>query len=52
MIAQLDSLTRFYKSLWLRVNYEHQFWPNFFNYNAMNPSGVDFGVAYEFSHFR
>jgi opacity protein-like surface antigen len=44
--------TRFYKSLWLRVNYEYQFWPDFFHHNALNPSGVDFGVAYEFSHFR
>jgi len=44
--------TRFYRSLWLRVNYEYQFWPHFFNYHALNPSGVDVGVAYDFGRFR
>ena len=44
--------TRFYKSFWLRVNYEYQFWPNFFNHHALNPSGVDIGVAYDFGRFR
>ncbi len=44
--------TRFYKSLWLRANYEYQFWPNFFNHHAMNPSGFDIGVAYDFGRFR
>jgi opacity protein-like surface antigen len=44
--------TRFYKSLWFRVNYEYQFWPSFFNYHTLNPSGVDFGVAYDFGRFR
>jgi opacity protein-like surface antigen len=44
--------TRFYKSLWLRVNYEYQFWPNFFNHHTMNPNGVDIGVAYDFGGFR
>ena len=44
--------TRFYKSFWLRVNYEYQFWPNFFNHHAMNPNGLDIGVAYDFGRFR
>ena len=44
--------TRFYKSLWLRVNYEYQFWPDFFNHHAFNPHGWDFGVAYDLSDFR
>ena len=40
--------TRFYESLWLRVNYEYQFWPDFFNHHTLNPHGWDFGVAYDF----
>lgn len=45
--------TRFYKSFWLRVNYEYQFWPVFFHPNqTMNPSGIDVGVSYDFVHFR
>ena len=44
--------TRFYKSLWLRVNYEYQFWPNFFDYHTLNPRGWDIGVAYDFGRFR
>lgn len=44
--------TRFYKSLWLRVNYEYQFWPHFFHYHALNPNGIDIGVAYDFGRFR
>ncbi|MFZ0743008.1 MAG: outer membrane beta-barrel protein [Terracidiphilus sp.] len=44
--------TRFYKSLWLRVNYEYQFWPNFFRYHTLNPRGWDVGVAYDFGGFR
>ncbi len=44
--------TRFYKSFWLRANYEYQFWPHFFNHRALIPSGVDIGVAYDFGRFR
>ena len=45
--------TRFYKSLWLRANYEYQIWPNFAYPNqTMNPSGFDIGVAYDFAGFR
>ena len=43
---------RFYKSLWLRVNYEYQFWPDFFHHHALTSSGVDIGVAYDFGRFR
>jgi opacity protein-like surface antigen len=45
--------TRVYKSIWLRVNYEYQFWPVFFHpYQTMNPSGIDVGFSYDFAHFR
>ncbi len=44
--------TRFYENLWLRVNYEYQFWPDFFNHHAFNPHGWDVGVAYDFGRFR
>lgn len=45
--------TRFYKSFWLRVNYEYQFWPVFYYPNqTMNPNGIDVGVSYDLGHFR
>ena len=44
--------TRVYESLWLRVNYEYQFWPDFFQHNALNPRGWDIGLAYDFGGFR
>jgi len=44
--------TRFYKSLWLRVNYEYQFWPDLFRNHTLNPRGWDIGVAYDFGGFR
>jgi len=44
---------RFYKSLWLRGNYEYQIWPAFFYPNTtMNPRGWDIGVAYDLGAFR
>jgi opacity protein-like surface antigen len=44
--------TRFYKSLWLRVNYEYQLWPDFIRHHTMTPNGIDIGVAYDFKAFR
>jgi opacity protein-like surface antigen len=44
--------TRFYKSLWLRVNYEIQFWPDFARGHTLNPNGIDIGVSYDFKAFR
>lgn len=45
--------TRIYGSLWLRANYEYQFWPTFFHPNQMmNPSGLDIGIAYDLARFR
>jgi opacity protein-like surface antigen len=44
--------TRFYKSLWLRVNYEYQFWPDFARGHTLNPNGIDIGVSYDFKAFR
>ncbi|HEV7217848.1 MAG TPA: outer membrane beta-barrel protein [Terriglobales bacterium] len=44
--------TRLHESLWLRVNYEYQFWPDFFNHHTMNPRGWDIGLSYDFGGFR
>jgi opacity protein-like surface antigen len=44
--------TRFYKNLWLRANYEYQFWPDFFRHKTFTPNGFDIGVAYDFGRFR
>ena len=43
---------RVYRNVWVRGNYEYQFWPNFFNHHTMNPAGFDIGVAYDFGRFR
>ena len=43
---------RVYRNIWLRGNYEYQFWTDFFNHHALNPQGVTIGVAYDLSGFR
>lgn len=36
------------RNVWLRGNYEYQFWTDFFNHNALNPQGFTIGAAYNF----
>jgi hypothetical protein len=50
---------RAYRSLWVRADYEYQFWPDFFFKGAkpigqLNPQGFTVGVLYHFNrpHFR
>ena len=43
---------RVYQGLLVRANYEYQFWPNFFHYHALNPSGFTVGVAYDMGGHR
>ena len=37
--------------LWIRGNYEYQFWPNFFQHRAQTPHGFTVGLFYDFSKF-
>jgi opacity protein-like surface antigen len=37
-----------YQNLWVRGNYEYQFWPHFFNDHALNPNGFTISAAYDF----
>ncbi len=37
-----------YRHIWVRGDYEYQFWPKLFGPNALNPHGFTFGVAYDF----
>ena len=50
---------RAYRSVWVRIDYEYQFWPDFFFKGAkpigqLNPQGFTVGVLYHFNrpHFR
>lgn len=42
------------QNIWLRVDYEYQFWPDFWkNTNPagqLNPNGFSFGASYDLSH--
>jgi opacity protein-like surface antigen len=37
--------------LWIRGDYEYQFWTDFFNHHALTPHGFTIGVFYDFSKF-
>ena len=39
-------------NLWVRGNYEYQFWPDFFNHHDLNPTGFTVGVSYDMGGFR
>lgn len=42
------------RNVWVRGDYEYQFWTDFFNHHALNPNGLTVGVSYDFrhAHFR
>jgi hypothetical protein len=42
---------RLHKRLWVRGDYEYQFWTDFFNHNALTPNGFTIGAFYDFSKF-
>jgi hypothetical protein len=42
---------RAYKRIWIRGNYEYQFWTNFFNGHTLSPHGFTVGAFYDFSKF-
>jgi hypothetical protein len=35
------------RDVWVRGNYEYQFWLDYFNHHALNPNGFTIGVAYD-----
>ena len=39
---------RAYGNLWVRGDYEYQFWPKIFGAGTLNPNGYTFGVVYDF----
>jgi opacity protein-like surface antigen len=43
---------RAWQNVWVRGDYEYQFWPDFFSYHALNPNGVTIGVSYDFGHIH
>ena len=40
---------RLFGDVWVRGDYEYQFWTDFFNHHALNPNGVTVGMAYDFN---
>ena len=43
---------RVFKSLWVRGDYEYQFWPNLFGAHSLNPNGFTIGAMYDFGGRR
>ena len=43
---------RAWQHVWVRGDYEYQFWTDFFHHQALNPNGVTIGVAYDFGHIH
>jgi hypothetical protein len=35
-----------FRSLWVRADYEYQFWPRIFGPHSLNPNGFTFGAMY------
>jgi opacity protein-like surface antigen len=38
---------RLFGDVWVRGDYEYQFWTDFFDHHALNPNGVTVGIAYD-----
>jgi hypothetical protein len=43
---------RLYRNIWVRGDYEYQFWLHFFRDHAMNPEGGTIGVSYDLSRLH
>jgi hypothetical protein len=39
---------RAWRNVWVRSDYEYQFWTDFFHHHALNPNGLTIGVPYDF----
>jgi opacity protein-like surface antigen len=42
---------RVHDRLWVRGDYEYQFWPDFFLHKTLTPHGFTVGVFYDLSKF-
>ena len=42
---------RAWRNVWVRGDYEYQYWADFFNHHALNPNGFTVGFTYHFSGF-
>ena len=43
---------RVWRGVWLRGDYEYQFWTDLFHHHALNPNGFTIGPSYEFGRGR
>jgi opacity protein-like surface antigen len=43
---------RVFNSLWVRGDYEYQFWPELFGAHSLNPNGFTIGAMYDFDRRR
>jgi opacity protein-like surface antigen len=43
---------RAWRNVWVRGDYQYQFWTDFINHHALNPNGVTIGVSYDFRHLH
>lgn len=41
---------RVWRNVWVRGDYEYQFWTDFFHHHALNPEGFTIGASYDFGH--
>jgi opacity protein-like surface antigen len=39
---------RAFRNLWVRGDYDYQYWPKIFGLHTLTPNGCTFGVAYDF----
>ena len=38
---------RMFRDVWVRGDYEYQFWPDFFKHHTQNPQGFTIGLSYD-----
>ncbi len=43
---------RAYRNIWVRADYEYQFWQSIFGASGIRPNGFTIGVSYHFSHLH
>jgi hypothetical protein len=43
---------RVFHNVWVRADYEYQFWPDIFGHRVLNPQGVTVGAMYDFAPYH
>jgi len=43
---------RIVRNIWVRGDYEYQFWPDFFHHHSMDPQGFTIGASYDLSRMH